>query len=95
MSVFIKGAHMSSGCYECFYSSECFWKCNTISGNCPMLEVPDVHGNLIDAGELDELYRANGKIPQGVFDKYHVPIEVIRQNIEDMDVIIPAEKTRY
>jgi len=52
------------------------------------------HGRLIDAGELRELYEEweNDKEAGIDIDKCHVPVPVIRQNIDDAPTIIPAEE---
>lgn len=59
---------------------------------CPLVEIPP-HGRLIDADELRELYEEweNDKEAGIDIDKCHVPIPVIRQNIDDAPTVIPAE----
>ena len=61
--------------------------------NCPLVPVPP-HGRLIDAGELRELYEEweNDKEAGIDIDKCHVPIPVIRQNIDDAPTVIEAEE---
>jgi hypothetical protein len=61
--------------------------------DCPLVQVPP-HGRLIDAGELRELYEEweNDKEAGIDIDKCHVPVPVIRQNIDDAPTVIPAEE---
>ena len=59
------------------------------------IPVPD-HGRLIDADALRCLYDPHDYGLDGEqadeYDRYHVSLPVIRQNIDDMPTIIPADK---
>ena len=70
-------------------------------GDCTLIKgaqafpVPD-HGRLIDADALRCLYDPHDYGLDGEqadeYDRYHVSLPVIRQNIDDMPTIIPADK---
>lgn len=63
--------------------------------SCGIVSVPP-HGRLIDADELRCLYDPHDYGLDGEqadeYDRYHVSLPVIRQNIDDMPTIIPAEE---
>ena len=63
--------------------------------DCPLVPVPD-HGRLIDADALRCLYDPHDYGLDGEqadeYDRYHVSLPVIRQNIDDMPTIIEAEE---
>ena len=64
MSVIVKGMEMPKNCWECSLSDidDDFGRCCLYSGiacltigrqdNCPLVEIPTPHGQLIDADEL-------------------------------------------
>ena len=55
MSVLVKGMKMPRDCYECKVWFECFDEkppFNMIKSVCPLVEVKEPHGRLIDADEL-------------------------------------------
>ena len=66
-----------------------------IDSNCPLVPVPP-HGRLIDADALRCLYDPHDYGLDGEqadeYDRYHVSLPVIRQNIDDMPTIIEAEE---
>lgn len=63
MSVIVKGMKMPKDCYYCDMSS--FGTCNIVSRNwditkrpdwCPLVELPEKHGRLVDADTLSDEY---------------------------------------
>jgi hypothetical protein len=101
MSILIKVMEMPECCGYCpfEYKNYCMAKPSLMVESadrhprCPLVEIPP-HGRLIDADELRELYEEweNDKEAGIDIDKCHVPIPVIRQNIDDAPTIIPAEE---
>ena len=67
---------------------------NAMIGEFAEVEEIPPHGRLIDAGELRELYEEweNDKEAGIDIDKCHVPIPVIRQNIDDAPAVLEAEE---
>lgn len=61
--------------------------------SCPLVPVPP-HGRLADVDKLRELYEEweNDKEAGIDIDKCHVPIPVIRQNIDDAPTVIEASE---
>lgn len=55
MSVLVKGMEMPRNCYECKVWFQCFDEkppFNMIKSVCPLIDVKEPHGRLIDADEL-------------------------------------------
>ena len=86
MGVYIKGMKMPKTCDDCFLPLQYCPYAMKPNGECPLVPVPP-HGRLIDADVLKELYDLGEE-----FDYCHVNLPVIRQNIDDMPTIIPAEE---
>ena len=63
MGVYIKGKRKPGTCYDCDFvdgSDDCFFglgytgdMCDCVYEDCPLIEVIEPHGRLIDAGKLD------------------------------------------
>lgn len=81
--ILIRGMEMPKNCMECP-----FVICLNTKDNCPLVPLPEGHGRLIDADELDECYRFS---EQEKYDSFAVPIGVIRQNIKDAATIVSVE----
>ena len=59
MSVLVKGMKMPRNCYECKVWSQCFDEkppFNMIKSVCPLVEVKEPHGRLIDIDDAIESY---------------------------------------
>ena len=98
MAVYIKDMDMPASCGTCWFcNDESFgaYKCerakkwgskNNRAEDCPLIEVPDGHGRLIDADALEygeaEL---NGHYELGDFEI------VTREDIESAPTVIPAD----
>lgn len=68
MSVLIKNMEMPRNCYECKVWSQCFDEkpaFNMIKSVCPLVEVKEPHGDLVDRGELLAEYDRQHKGPAG------------------------------
>lgn len=61
MSIIIKGLNMPEGCYDCEgelldkrcpYVDEYYFHKKDRHPNCPLIEIPEGHGRLIDANRL-------------------------------------------
>ena len=54
MGVYVKGMEMPNDCMECPFSDYEAWCLipGVISEHCPLVEVPEPHGRLIDADEI-------------------------------------------
>ena len=86
MSVLIKGMKMPRYCYECKVWFECFEEkppFNMIKSVCPLVEVKEPHGKLIDASKLN-MYDVS---PVSGF----CVIGVTEEDIELADAVIEAE----
>lgn len=100
MSVYIKGRKPPNSCDDCWVS-DCpndehidGYRMMDRPTYCPLIPVSD-HGRLIDADALRCLYDPHDYGLDGEqadeYDRYHVSLPVIRQNIDDMPTIIPAD----
>ena len=68
MSILIKGMEMPRDCYECKVWFECFDEkppFNMIKSVCPLVEVKEPHGDLVDRDELLAEYDRQHKGPAG------------------------------
>lgn len=68
------------------------WECGaseSFPAWCPLIEVPDGHGRLIDADELRKKYFCEGNIR---FDLITVPVENILYQIDIAPTVIPSDK---
>jgi len=95
MSVLIKGIDAPHDCYDCdfAYTLDGDWHCSLLhdgrveslidkrADDCPMIEIPSGHGDLIDRSKI-------------AFDYWSVDnyAFVGKRNIFEMPVIVPAEK---
>lgn len=87
MSVLIKGMKMPASCYDCDLCSESmdsernvYWTCPVLNmdvekyerrEDCTLVELPKVHGRLIDADALEHIiaqFSLNWEYGQGVSD---------------------------
>ena len=102
MSILIKGMEMPISCGSCMFSRRsihsidwCVLSEKDLPCDCPLVPVPD-HGRLIDADNLRCLYDPHDYGLDGEqadeYDRYHVSLPVIRQNIDEMPTIIEAEE---
>ena len=107
MSILIKGMEMPTKCIICPLEMYGYCLANNKKNvgesvvdfvkdeYCPLVPVPK-HGRLIDADALRCLYDPHDYGLDGEqadeYDRYHVSLPVIRQNIDDMPTIIPAEE---
>lgn len=65
MSILIKGMEMPRYCYECKVWFECFEEkphFNLIKSICPLVEVKEPHGRLIDADVLKQSAHLDGQL---------------------------------
>lgn len=72
MSILIKGGKMPKNCDKCFLSSSMGLRCDAANKSlatdtypkrpswCPLVEVPEPHGRLIDADELEAILSGLG-----------------------------------
>ena len=56
MGVYVKGMEMPNDCMECPFSDYEAWCLipGVIQGHCPLVEVPEPHGDLIDRDILEQ-----------------------------------------
>lgn len=99
MSILIKGKKMPSGCRQCefcgFGGVHCELNVCRFTGqsqdsnlqgrmtDCPLIEIPDSHGRLIDADALRTKYHWT--------DNFYETVYVEVEDIDDAPTIIPAE----
>lgn len=65
MGVYIKGMDMPVDCYECKVWFQCFDEkppFNMIKSVCPLVEVKEPHGRLIDADVLKQSAHLDGRV---------------------------------
>lgn len=98
MSVLIKGMVMPKACEWCrFISGGLEWYCDvgkmriydykSIHKDCPLVEVPTPHGDLIDRDDLiDEINR--------IYPSYGMDYEAAYSSISQADIIIEAEEEK-
>lgn len=94
MSVLIKGMKMPEDCFSCPLKEEGFCnitnayavRINERNSDCPLVEIPETHGRLIDADELKDQY------PHDSDWEYPVNTnEYVVQTINEAPTIIEAE----
>lgn len=94
MSVLIKGMKMPEDCFSCPLKEEGFCNItnayavgiNKKNSDCPLVEIPETHGRLIDADELKDQY------PHDSDWEYPVNTnEYVVQTINEAPTIIEAE----
>jgi len=94
MSVLIKGIGMPEDCFSCPLKEEGFCNItnayaggiNERNSDCPLVELPETHGRLIDADELKDQY------PHDSDWEYPVNTnEYVVQTINEAPTIIEAE----
>ena len=88
MSVLVKGIEMPRNCYECKVWFECFDEkppFNMIKSVCPLVEVKEPHGRLIDADKLNihDVSPVDGFCVMGVTE----------EDIELADTVIEGSET--
>lgn len=87
MSVLIKGMLMPQCCGECqlmvdrwcYASEDCYYSPDRRHPDCPLVEVPTLHGRLIDA---DELVHKLGVSDEDIY---------VRDYLEDAPTVIESE----
>ena len=91
MSVIVKGMEMPRDCYECKAWSNCFDEkppFNMFKSVCPLVEVKEPHGRLIDADKLSEkAYWDYNEATHG-YNNFKI---VSNHDIEDAPTVIEAE----
>ena len=92
--VYIPSLEMPRGCTDCFLV-DCYWRCNSVSRNCRLVEVPECHGRLIDADAIMQNIRDNNK---RAFGTEEVPtysaLSIVVDYIEAAPTVIPAESPK-
>ena len=92
MSVLIKGMEMPEDCFSCPLKEEGFCnitnayagEINERNSDCPLVELPEHHGRLIDADELKTAFpRCDNNMD--------IKIASVRATINHMPTIIEAE----
>ena len=81
MGVYIRGMEMPTACFACKMLYEPYWKCRVHGDanhstecrptDCPLIEVHEPHGDLIDREELQHIigqFSLNWEYGQGVSD---------------------------
>lgn len=105
MSVLIEGMEMPTACFACKMLYEPYWKCRVHGDanhstdrrptNCPLIEVPEPHGRLIDADEMFDEFVAEGQRSKRykLGEKWELNGEEIRSVISRLPTVIPASGT--
>lgn len=103
MGVYIKGMKMPKTCEECFLVSSCIgrhweitkddigYKGEYVKDNCPLIEVPEPHGRLIDVDkvfdEAEKILYENKYISIADIDDFrNAPTVIERSNKTSIDV---------
>lgn len=103
MGIYIKDMEMPKSCKECPFSDHEAWclipgnwrkryYCPTdeVSDDCPLVEVPDGHGDLIDRNVAEQDAQARMLICDKYDNQFQKPYEVMRA-IALAPAIIPAD----
>ena len=96
MGIYIEGMEIPKSCWKCPFHDEdyCYPGDMSISRDhhsdrskyCPMIEVPDGHGRLIDA---DELIVHDGWLAEAECQRTHITF-VYSNDLADAPTVIPA-----
>lgn len=116
MSVLIRGMKMPASCYDCDLCSESmdsernvYWTCPVLNmdvekyermEDCPLVEVPEPHGRLIDADALHKLFEDQWHYLQVLDWNENPTAEAVQSGInwcintmhDDAPTIIPASE---
>lgn len=91
MGVYIKGMEMPKKCSECP-----FWTITSCTAtfqgkkSCPLIEVPEPHGRLIDADELIDLLKEVGFGERSIFEI--IAGSAVLAAIDEAPTIIPSSE---
>ena len=108
MSVLIKGMEMPKHCTECLFWHDGIWEHCILNEeiqngdlpefegqyphNCPLVEVSEPHGRLIDADAVIDLVMQYCPDDDGVCSKAGADLRELLDEIEDLPTTIPASE---
>lgn len=104
MGICVKGMYLPTSCYFCPMTNDGFYLCKANNPYkhleddceekrpdwCPIIEVPEPHGRLINADALDVIGYCG--IPQGCEDTFDNGVMWLAERIDELPTIIPAEE---
>ena len=105
MSVCVKGMYLPPNCYFCPMTNDGFYLCKANNPYkqleddceerrpnwCPLIEVPEPHGRLIDADAVIDLVMQYCPDDDGLCSKAGADLRELLDEIENLPTIIPAE----
>ena len=104
MAILVEGMEMPYNCWDCSLLNASSCPCKNYSSaleyttnrhpNCPLIEVPEPHGNLIDADEIFVEFVIEGQRSKRykLGEKWELNGEEIRSVISRLPTVIPASE---